>query len=162
MAEQDLGADQGFRQAAADATRRQRARDRARGVDAAIEEAIARGDFSNLPGAGKPLNWDTPYDDADWLAGHMLKSAGYRPAWVEELGAIQAERAAIEGALRALDAPGLGASAVERQAAALEGRAAALNERIARFNLAVPLAERQQPRLEVAAALAAARGRPAG
>ncbi|RRR98345.1 DnaJ family domain-containing protein [Glycomyces terrestris] len=40
----------------------------ARGVDRAIQEAEARGEFKNLPGAGKPLpGLDRPLHDDWWL-----------------------------------------------------------------------------------------------
>ena len=45
-----------------------------------IEEAIARGDFDNLPGAGRPLDLDD--EDPLWpeevrMAKRILKNAGY-------------------------------------------------------------------------------------
>lgn len=41
-------------------------------VDKQIREAEQRGDFAELPGAGKPLaSLDTPYDDLWWIKGKM-------------------------------------------------------------------------------------------
>ena len=52
-----------------------------------IEEAIARGEFADLPGAGRPLE----LDDVDpllpeelRLAYRILKNAGFSPAEVDE------------------------------------------------------------------------------
>ena len=55
-----------------------------------IEEAIARGEFDDLPGAGRPLELD---DDAlvpEDLRGayRVLKNAGYVPAEVQTLNQI--------------------------------------------------------------------------
>ncbi|HZC26013.1 MAG TPA: DUF1992 domain-containing protein [Actinopolymorphaceae bacterium] len=42
-------------------------------VDKQINDAVARGDFDNLPGAGKPLeNLDQPYDEV-WVMRHMQR-----------------------------------------------------------------------------------------
>lgn len=64
-------------------------------VDEKIREAIARGDFDNLPGKGKPLDlteWqNTP--EQYRMAYSMLKSAGYSPAEVQlknDIGALKA------------------------------------------------------------------------
>jgi hypothetical protein len=41
-------------------------------VDKQIREAEQRGDFAELPGAGKPLaSLDTPYDELWWIRGKM-------------------------------------------------------------------------------------------
>jgi hypothetical protein len=43
-------------------------------VDRQIREAEARGEFDNLPGAGKPLkNLDKPQDDDWWIKGLMQR-----------------------------------------------------------------------------------------
>ena len=43
-------------------------------VDRQIREAEARGEFDNLPGAGKPLkNLDKPLDDDWWIKGLMAR-----------------------------------------------------------------------------------------
>lgn len=53
-------------------------------LDRSIAEAEQRGDFTNLPGHGKPIDLQ-----ANPLTGEMdvglglLKSAGYAPAWIE-------------------------------------------------------------------------------
>jgi DnaJ homologue, subfamily C, member 28, conserved domain len=54
-------------------------------VEAAIQEAMARGDFDNLPGKGKPLDlteyFNTPEDIRVGQA--MLRNAGMLPVEVE-------------------------------------------------------------------------------
>ena len=55
-----------------------------------IEEAIARGEFDNLPGAGRPLDLDD--EDPLWpeevrMARRILKNAGYdESGWLGEVG----------------------------------------------------------------------------
>jgi hypothetical protein len=63
-----------------------------------IEEAVSRGDFDDLPGAGRPLDLnDDPLVPQDLrLAYRILKNAGFVPPEVETLNQIaQLERLAI-------------------------------------------------------------------
>jgi hypothetical protein len=57
-------------------------------VEEIIQDAIARGEFDNLPGAGKPLDMDAYFalPEEDRLAYTALKNAGYIP---EEVGVLQ-------------------------------------------------------------------------
>jgi hypothetical protein len=49
-----------------------------------LEEAIARGDFDNLPLKGKPITIESnPYQPELDLAFSRLKNAGMAPAWIE-------------------------------------------------------------------------------
>ena len=68
-----------------------------------ILEAIARGDFDDLPGAGRPLVLDDdPLVPQETRAAHrILKNAGLVPLEVLERGEI----ARLEAALPALPAP---------------------------------------------------------
>jgi len=53
-------------------------------IDEQIHEAQARGDFDNLPGAGKPLNLDVnPFTGDKAMAYSLLKQNGYAPPEVE-------------------------------------------------------------------------------
>lgn len=59
-----------------------------------IAEAIANGDFDDLPGSGKPLELD---DDSLLpeelrLACRILKNAGFVPPEIESLKGLKAER----------------------------------------------------------------------
>ena len=59
-------------------------------VEAAIQEAMARGEFENLPGQGKPIDlteyFNTPEDVR--VAQAMLKNAGMVPVELELLQEI--------------------------------------------------------------------------
>lgn len=61
-------------------------------VEAIIQEAMARGEFDNLPGQGKPIDltdyFNTPEDVR--VAQSMLKNAGMVPVEVELLQEIMA------------------------------------------------------------------------
>jgi len=61
-----------------------------KGTEAAIREAIERGDFENLKGRGKPLNLNEYFDAPEELRlGYsILKNAGYLPEEVELLNQI--------------------------------------------------------------------------
>ena len=50
-------------------------------VDEMIRDAVARGDFDNLPGKGKPQNLDSYFSAPEDLrmAWSVLKNAGYLP-----------------------------------------------------------------------------------
>ena len=61
-------------------------------VEAAIKDAMERGEFKNLAGKGKPINlneyFDTPEDVR--VAQSVLKNAGILPAEVDSLQQIAA------------------------------------------------------------------------
>jgi hypothetical protein len=59
-------------------------------VERKIEEAIARGEFDDLPGAGRPLELDDdPLVPEDLrVAYRILKNAGYVPPEVQTLNQI--------------------------------------------------------------------------
>jgi len=57
-----------------------------------IREAMERGEFDNLPGAGKPLRLDEDVYAGDRaLAYHLLKSNGYAPNEIELAKEIRVE-----------------------------------------------------------------------
>ncbi len=66
-------------------------------VEEKIQEAMARGDFDNLPGAGKPLDLDSYFAAPEDLrmAWSVLRSAGYMPEEVELLREIAALKARL-------------------------------------------------------------------
>lgn len=53
--------------------REQRAEHRARWVDQQIRVAIERGDFDDLPGAGKPIDDLALHDDPDWWLRRLIE-----------------------------------------------------------------------------------------
>jgi len=82
-------------------------------VDRLIREAQERGEFDNLPGAGKPLDLgrDDPFE-AEWASAFRLaKNAGTPPIWIQLEHEIRADWEALEAFL-------------ERTAGELERRAA--------------------------------------
>ncbi len=56
-----------------------------RRVDDALEQAVADGEFDDLPGSGKPLSFDqNPHVPADLrTAFRLLNDAGMAPHWIE-------------------------------------------------------------------------------
>ena len=60
-------------------------------IEEIIQEAIARGEFDNLPGAGKPLDHDAYFDlpEDQRLAYTMLRNAGFVPEEVELLREVK-------------------------------------------------------------------------
>jgi DnaJ family protein C protein 28 len=72
-----------------------------RSIDEQIRQAIARGDFDNLPGKGKPLDLsENPHEDPGWrLAYRLLKENGYTLPWIETRQNIELD---YEKALKSL------------------------------------------------------------
>ncbi len=69
-------------------------------VEEQIREAQERGDFSNLPGAGKPLHLDDETYMGDKALGyHLLKNNGFAPTEVELAREIRAEQQRAEARL---------------------------------------------------------------
>src|ERR1700730_7458179 len=124
-------------------------------IEEQIQEAVARGDFDNLPGTGKPLNLE---DDA--LAGdkssayRLLKQNGYAPPEIELLKEIRHENERVEQQLNRLRSQASALrtrrvspfpsekraynDSVEKAATAYEEKLRALNRKILTFNLSVP------------------------
>lgn len=71
-------------------------------IDQQIREAMERGDFDNLRGAGKPLNLARdPNVPEDWeLAFNLLKNAGFAPDWIETRKEVDAAREKIFAPLK--------------------------------------------------------------
>jgi len=120
-------------------------------VEDQIREAMARGEFANLPGAGKPLDLaENPYTPEELrLAYKILKDSGYAPLWIELHKEIEADIAAADclaenyRQLAASESPAETALAYLR--ATYAQRLAKINEKIKHFNLLVPIARLQKP-----------------
>jgi hypothetical protein len=69
-------------------------------VERRIEEAIARGEFDDLPGAGKPLvlEEDPLVPEEMRVAHRILKNAGYVPPELAQLAEVNQLIATIERA----------------------------------------------------------------
>ena len=67
-------------------------------VDEKIEEAIAKGEFDNLPGKGKPLDLDAYFATPEHLrmAYSILKSADIIPEEIELLREIEALKRSLD------------------------------------------------------------------
>lgn len=150
--------------------RRKPARDWDSIVEKAIREAQERGEFDNLPGAGKPIRWDDEHVPPEWRMAHrILKNAGLAPMWIEDDKRIRQERKALRELLERFEAwyreevatlANLMPSEAEARLEELEAarrvrmatyrqRAAALNKEIDRFNLIVPIVRLQWPRIRI-------------
>jgi hypothetical protein len=122
------------------------------GIDRVIREAMERGEFDDLPGAGKPLDL-SGYDVAnEWrLAYHVLKQAGETLPWIALGTEIDALRQRLREMLE-MASPGPPARPRSRQRAAYLDTARRLDGLIASYNNQVPSIRLQQARLPQAAA----------
>lgn len=96
-------------------------------VENRIRDAIAQGEFENLPGAGKPLNLEEYFSTPEELriAFSILKNAHCAPAGVELLNEVSRLEQAIAETSDAATKQGLQRALVHRQtelAIALERR----------------------------------------
>lgn len=135
-----------------------------------ILAAMERGEFDNLPGRGRPLQWqENPLVPPDWrLAFDLLARAGLAPDWIMRQAEIRAdlsslreryaqERRWMEGRRAALALMSPEEQLQEREHLR---RAQArswqqirdfierLNRKIADFNLLVPIVRLQYPLLD--------------
>ncbi len=127
-----------------------------------IREAMERGDFDNLPGAGKPLTFlENTYAGDKSLGYHLLKSNGYAPQEVELAKEIRTERERIETRmakirhqgthLRSRRVPPFPSekraynAAVEKAAAEYERALRELNRKILTLNVTAPILMHQTP-----------------
>ena len=60
-------------------------------VEQRLQDALAKGEFANLPGKGKPLALDEDRlaDPVQWMARHILRNSGMSVPWVEERQRIE-------------------------------------------------------------------------
>ncbi|MGH2346651.1 MAG: DUF1992 domain-containing protein [Chloroflexota bacterium] len=120
-------------------------------IEKILQEARQRGDFDNLPGAGKPQDLsENPYVPEEWrMAYRMLAGNGFAPEVVESDKALRRESSDLAASLDRFAARWRRLSAAERQAR-LDERAAflrsyetdlrAMNSRIHGFNYTAPRA----------------------
>lgn len=139
-------------------------------VEEKLREAIANGEFDNLPGKGKPqdLRVNPFVHPDDRMAQDILRAQGFGLPFIEERRDLLREREALLRALRTSWQRHGGAlptaSARNRErarwnaaVAAFRGDAAALNARIRSHNHTVPLAGMRVKLLDPDAELAALR-----
>lgn len=136
-------------------TRARRAEERQSLVEERIQEAMANGEFDNLPGAGKPLPLnDNPYAEPgqEWAFG-LLKRNGLAPEWIERDKSIRRQLEAARNNLAAAwqshrADPAFAPHwqhAVDRFAAQLTK----INRQIDDFNLVAPSLSVQRSRLSL-------------
>ena len=131
-----------------------------------IQDAMKRGDFKDLPGKGKPQQFDdNPYISPEVrMVNRMLKDKGFAPHWIEVDKEIRAEsenaeklienlkgrRSRLEAQLRAQPLKGDAIRSVfeQERTRALEAYTAQLqqlNQKIQQWNLMMPLRDKQYP-----------------
>ncbi len=129
-------------------------------VEELIQEAQKRGEFSNLPGTGKPLQFDDDTYAGDKAMGyHLLKSNGFAPTEVELANEIRKERERVEAKLKRIVQQGqtlrsrrvppfasekrVFNTLVEKAASEYESMLRELNRKILTLNLMAPAAMHQ-------------------
>jgi len=134
-------------------------------IDELIQKAQERGDFDNLPGAGKPLKLDDESFAGDKALGyHLLKSNNFAPAEIELAKEIRIERERAEAklakiihqgkSLRSRRVPPFPSqkrafnAAVEKAATEYEETLRDLNRKILNLSLTAP-SQMHQPFIEV-------------
>lgn len=131
-----------------------------------IQDAMKRGDFKDLPGKGKPQQFDdNPYISPEVrMVNRMLKDKGFAPHWIEVDKEIRAEsenaeklienikgrRNRLEAQLRAqpLKRDAIRSVFKRERTRALEAYTAQLqqlNQKIQQWNLMMPLRDKQYP-----------------
>jgi DnaJ family protein C protein 28 len=139
-------------------------------IDRAIRKAQEEGQFDNLRGAGRPINWadESLVDDAWLMAFRVMREQGFAPEWIELNKEIREElekgRMAIAQTWRWRQERLADARPSERRYIEVEWRRARgafaetlaeLNAKIANFNLMVPIPHLQRFKLDLAEELAA-------
>jgi DnaJ family protein C protein 28 len=129
-------------------------------IEELIRRAMEQGEFDNLPGHGKPLNFEeNPHEDPSWRSAYrLLKNSGFSLPWIETLKDIETELERARGDLArtwswkqsSVGATGSREGAEEEWRRAVEAfreRIAAINRRIQKYNLEVPSTRFQRSRL---------------
>lgn len=121
-------------------------------VEDLIQESMARGDFRNLTGAGKPLNKfeHNPYaDPMTHNLNRILIDNGYQPPWVVTQrdireAAAQIRNRLLEGRVRLGDpVTTTGRGQWEQLCAAVQEDVVKLNKMVDNYNLIVPMLKMQ-------------------
>jgi hypothetical protein len=111
-------------------------------IERQIREAMAGGQFEELPHRGKPLpNDENPYAKDMALAFHMLKNVGAAPPWVEankEVNELLAKRDAVLKRAASAAAPSVFARKRDRDT--LKNLVERANTAITRINTEAPTA----------------------
>ena len=131
-------------------------------IEEQIRDAMERGEFDNLKGKGKPLDFGAYHGDpAKEMAHKVMRDAGFVPAWLELEREIEREQKEAEDALLRswrwresvrgdhIEDPRWVEAEWRKARDLFENRIAAINSKIMTFNLQLPqpLLHRQRPRL---------------
>lgn len=127
-------------------------------IGSQIEEAMARGEFDNLRGKGKPFAWqENPFvDPGQERAFQIMKDNDFVPRWIGEKQEIAAAANQIHTRLtRYHQQYSLTRDKAwwERRVEEIRKDAAALNQRIRTYNLIAPTPSQHLLLLNVAAEL---------
>ena len=109
-----------------------------KGIDEIIRKAMESGEFDNLPGTGKPIQWnENPYAREDWrLAEDLLKKNGLSYPWMEKRKEIDQDIAELKEILTIRQS-----TLLERTE--ISDRIAIINKKIFDYNLSVPVSRLQ-------------------
>lgn len=112
-------------------------------VDQLLEAAQQRGEFDNLPGAGRPIHLEeNPFGKEKQMAYKLLKDNGYTLAFLQErkdlLEKIENLRLQLRRAAERSDQSIGGRLAWRRTAQSFRMRVKKLNEAIQTYNLKAP------------------------
>jgi hypothetical protein len=124
-------------------------------IERQIKDAMAAGEFDELPFRGEPI----PIDDDGTelaLAHHVLKQAGFAPGWIAtdaDIRGLLARRDAILARARRAGPP-----ARERDRREITTIVGEVNALVLRLEHEAPTARQHRPRLDLAAELAALSG----
>lgn len=127
-------------------------------VDKRIADAQADGAFDNLPGAGKPFEFDddsmVPEDER--VGYRVLKNSGFAPAWIELQKSIYAEKSMLDSWLKHAITrwPRVNARERERMRTEHKRRVGEINRLILNYTLIAPRAASQFSLLHEAQELA--------
>jgi hypothetical protein len=129
-----------------------------RGIEGAIQEAMAAGAFKNLPGEGKPLAFsqqEQALAGDNWLGFKMLENGGYIPEWLNTGKDIERDLEALAlldtNHQEYCDAAAAGGDwqrigpALDRLRAKYEEKARELRKKQDRFNHHAPGIRTQRP-----------------
>ena len=124
-----------------------------------IREAMAAGEFENLPYAGQPIPIDDDGSEMA-LAHHVLRQAGFAPGWIATDGEIRTlleRRDAVFARARRAGPP-----VRDRDRRELGTIVEEVNALVLRLEHEAPTARQHRRRLDLAAELAALDGAAAG
>lgn len=109
-----------------------------KGIDEIIKRAIESGEFDNLPGTGKPIQWnENPYAREDWrLVEDVLKKNGLSYPWMEKRKEIEQDIVALKEILTHRRSVFMNETEISDQIVII-------NKKIFDYNLSVPVSRLQ-------------------